>query len=608
MKETRGRILSKDSMVVRLLLLVGMVILLTTGLLTVAGNIIYTDALQEQAYQSTDEIQRQVQETMDERLLSISHVLEMIGTDEIVQQYLAVDAPTEPQRRLYLETAVRNRLLEYSETYPEYLNLVLVSEKGQYLSNDSYRIARTPLSMEDWYQTAKLADGRMQVFGSDPGRNLESWRNYSVDSYLSVAQLIKHKQSGEALGVILMDWDLTGVREMMKNITLGKTGVVFVLDAKGQPLYQSDHPLVYRVRPEWFGETAVKSCVIDGKVYNLLYQRSKVSGLTTVGLFDADKAIVSVVRMRYLSVLLGSLTLVIGIGGAIALSVSVTRPLRKLSGLMKKVKKGDFSVRFEENCGGEIAQLGETFNLMIDQTNQLIHMVYQEQQDKREAEIRVLQQQIKPHFLYNTLDTISWMARRRGADDVVKMVYDLSRFFRISLSHGKEYITLQDEITMVSSYLNIQMHRYQGMFTYEVELPKQLQSCMVSKLLIQPLVENAIYHGIKEADREDGLIRICVRETVQPLTDEAAIEIEVSDNGAGMSDEKCRWLNEILQMENRPDDLSLYGTRNVFDRIRLTDGEGYGVFFRVQEGGGTVATVTIKQRRKEDKHVEDIDR
>lgn len=159
---------------------------------------------------------------------------------------------------------------------------------------------------------------------------------------------------------------------------------------------------------------------------------------------------------------------------SLQLANSVTKPISKLQKLMKQAESGDLSVRFNSLYSDEIGDLGHSFNHMIHRIDHLIHRVYEEQQSKRDAELKSLQEQIKPHFLYNTLDTISWMARDYGADDIVRLVDALTSMFRIGLSHGKDFISVQEEITHVSNYLYIQKIRYKDKLNYAVDVPAEL--------------------------------------------------------------------------------------------------------------------------------------
>ena len=152
---------------------------------------------------------------------------------------------------------------------------------------------------------------------------------------------------------------------------------------------------------------------------------------------------------------------------------------------MKKAQTGDMTVRFVNHYKGEIGQLGDSFNAMVEKINELLGVVYKEQKNKREAELKILHEQIKPHFLYNTLDTIQWMAKQYHAQDIVDLVLALSGFFRISLSQGKEFITLEQEVLMVKNYLDIQKVRYEDLFEYKTEIEEGLGNYMVLKICLR---------------------------------------------------------------------------------------------------------------------------
>ena len=216
------------------------------------------------------------------------------------------------------------------------------------------------------------------------------------------------------------------------------------------------------------------------------------------------------------------------------------------------------TVRFVNHYKGEIGQLGDSFNAMVEKINELLGVVYKEQKNKREAELKILHEQIKPHFLYNTLDTIQWMAKQYHAQDIVDLVLALSGFFRISLSQGKEFITLEQEVLMVKNYLDIQKVRYEDLFEYKTEIEEGLGNYMVLKICLQPLVENALYHGIKESDQDRGTIWIRAFSE-----SEDSIILKVEDDGTGMSQERIDQLNSWLKLKERGEEVKAYGTLNV---------------------------------------------
>lgn len=584
------RLLKPENMMFKLAVLNCGILLLAAVAITVAGNAIYQNSIVESSCANTMEIQNQVLKSLDLIFQSVSDNVAALGASPQMQAYLKVDEQKEQARRVELEGKVRDTLLRYSDIYEDYLNIVVVSEKGHYLSNDSYRIQKMPLSYEEWYQKAVEAKGELVLTGSALGRNLKSWKNYSTDSYVSAVQMVPDEENGQALGVILVDLDIRSIQNLVEDITMGQTGFGYIQDSQGKVLYAPKNKIVYRMNPQWFtGENNGQvRCSIGGQMYNVIYSRSSYTDLTAVGVFDWGKTLQGAAQVRKASVLIAVIVAVFAFLCSMIFSASITKPISHLSKLMKKAQTGDLTVRFDNHYKGEIHQLGDAFNSMVAKIDELLKLVYQEQKDKREAELKILHEQIKPHFLYNTLDTIQWMAKGYHAQDIVEIVLALSGFFRISLSQGKEFISLEREIAMVKSYLDIQKFRYEELFDYEIEADPSILKCQVPRLSLQPLVENALYHGIKEAECEHGMIWIKARR------EENEILLTVEDNGAGMTEERCSQLNAWLSQKEREKDVDAFGSLNVNDRVRMAYGEEYGLFYRRKERGGVVAELKVR--------------
>ncbi|MNI46497.1 Sensor histidine kinase YehU [compost metagenome] len=264
---------------------------------------------------------------------------------------------------------------------------------------------------------------------------------------------------------------------------------------------------------------------------------------------------------------------------------------------MSKAQSGDLTIRYWGSRSDEIGLLGRSFNSMLAQIARLLSLTELQARQKREAELRSLQAHIKPHFLYNTLDTIHWMARSKGAEDIAEVVQSLSKLFRLGLSKGSDLVPLSDELEHMVSYLKIQQVRYSSKLAYSIEVEPQLHELYVLKLLLQPIVENAIYHGIKER-RGPGHI------SIEVVRQEGDLCLTVRDDGAGITAERLAMLKERLAAVGRNTgeaaeiDKPLpgtagsgYGILNVQARIRLTYGEPYGLEIESERGAGTVVTV-----------------
>lgn len=271
--------------------------------------------------------------------------------------------------------------------------------------------------------------------------------------------------------------------------------------------------------------------------------------------------------------------------------LSITRPIRKLSEVTDQVAKGNLTVRSDVRSGVEVSMLSDSLNTMIDKINELLEQVTKEQIRLRKAEFELLQSQINPHFLYNTLDAIVWLAEAGEQKKVVSMVGSLSEFFRTSLNQGKDIISIREELQHVRSYLEIQQVRYQDILEYEIHVPEEFHRYLIPKITIQPLVENALYHGIKNK-RSPGKIEI----NAEKEKDYFMIRIE--DNGIGISEERLQQVKDGIQYKI-PTGKDIYGLYNVNERIRLNFGENFGIFIESIYGKGTVVSIILPYIEKE---------
>ena len=266
---------------------------------------------------------------------------------------------------------------------------------------------------------------------------------------------------------------------------------------------------------------------------------------------------------------------------------SITVPIRKLSEVTKQAGRGDFAVRVQEDSDDELAVLNANFNRMVERIGQLVEHIRIEQITLRQTELKVLQAQINPHFLYNTLDSIIWLAEAGKKEEVVQMVSALSDFFRTTLSKGKDYITLKEEEKHIRSYLQIQQFRYRDILEYEIDIQEELYPYSILKLTLQPLVENALYHGIKNK-RGIGHIQVVAREEKENIV------FCVHDNGIGMKPEQLAHVEELLERDLlKEGEPSGFGLFNVNQRLQLNYGSEYGLKINSIYGEGTTVTAII---------------
>ena len=265
------------------------------------------------------------------------------------------------------------------------------------------------------------------------------------------------------------------------------------------------------------------------------------------------------------------------------LSNKVFRPLSTLKGVMDLARGGDMNVVAPEIPPDEIGEVGTGFNAMLERIRLLISSNTQKEKEKRKAELDALQAQINPHFLYNTLDSIVWMAHYQP-DIAASMADSLAKLFRLMLGGGEDFVPLSQEIEHVTQYLSIQKLRYSTKFSYQIEMESGTENIMVPKLILQPLVENAIYHGIKPARKSCALL-------VKAIRDGNELTLFVGDNGVGMKDEKAiSILKDDVTSEKH---MGGIGVKNINERIVLHYGEDYGITYNCIEQIGTLAIITL---------------
>ncbi|MBI5029097.1 MAG: sensor histidine kinase [Chloroflexi bacterium] len=271
-----------------------------------------------------------------------------------------------------------------------------------------------------------------------------------------------------------------------------------------------------------------------------------------------------------------------------AISQSIYIPIKRLHDVTTTITKNDLQALVNRDNVDEITELGMSFNIMIGKIRELLDAKIKEQENLQKAELRALQAQINPHFLYNTLDTIIWMAESQKTDQVVEIVSALSSFFRISLSKGRDWITIGEEIERVKNYLTIQRMRYRDIMDFKIEVDESVLRYTILKLVLQPLVENALYHGIKNK-RTGGTIVVRARQK-----NDQEILIEVEDDGIGFTPDKLAQLK--AELEDDSGDIKLesgFGVGNVKKRIRLYYGKQSGLAVMSEYNVGTRVTLTI---------------
>lgn len=564
---------------------------------SIVSGSIFLDHAQKTAEEHSVQLIHQVSNSMDVYVETIEKMVNYIQLELQDTPFFTMeteDAPGWESETDYIRSVLEN----VANSHREVAGIFIATKEDLYVSTGMSRISRDPFQNERWYREASENPEEIQLISVVTGRNIVTNRSYSIDDVFSLAKAVQDPETGEVLGVILLDIRHDIIQSSINGVTIGEKGFVFVMDQEDNIVYTPVNGIVYRVNPKWVKAMEPMSVQIQGGSYQIRSELSPYTGWRTVGVFSMDEVMSSVNTIVYILFTCVIISLVLVVIVSFKFSRTLTNPIFKLKRLMKQAESGDLTVRFNFQHNDEIGELGQSFNHMIARIDQLIQMVYVEQENKRTAEMKSLQEQIKPHFLYNTLDTISWMARDYDAEDIVRLVDALTNMFRIGLSHGKDIITVKEEITHVSNYLYIQKIRYKDKLNYVIHVDESLYAIEVPKLILQPLVENAIYHGVK-AKRGGGTI------TITGVPEGENLVFTVQDNGAGMPQEKVEELNRRMSERSVLDEQKSFGLFYIRERIQLCYGKGYGVHVESTLGEGTRVTITLPLYQKPKKFDEE---
>lgn len=352
-----------------------------------------------------------------------------------------------------------------------------------------------------------------------------------------------------------------------------------------------------------------KKAICDSVIYNKeeyigAFTIIKANGWMLYSLKSKTNLLSNLEALRTFILIILIIGVTISVIAIVLFAYSITSPMNRLVKIMRKANQKDFHVKFQYPYKNEVGNLADSFNNMISEINHLIselniniealkeekENVKSVQKQKRIAELKALQAQINPHFLYNTLNAITWQAADQGASEISILSNSLGKFFRLSLSNGNEIITLRDEIEHVRSYLNIQRIRYKTKLNYQIDVDEELMGIPTIKLILQPLVENSIYHGIKLKEM-GGMIHIHFSKHVED-NGISIVKICVEDDGYGIEEEKLAIINACL-IEGKMNQNEGYGIYNINERLKLYYGDAYGLMLESKFGEWTRATIII---------------
>lgn len=557
-------------------------------ILVILGLISYRwtkEIIELRVSESTVETLKQIDKNLHSMVGDAQDISLFIISNRNVRNYLSLDKNKTNNINdvlLYLNEDLAN--LGNSKSYISAINIYGDNGLSFETSGPSQYINKT---LQGKYEEL-IPDNGNYIITPTYKRNYQAMGvQYVMSFYREINNIYNFSQK---LGIMRMDINENLINKIYKDIKLGDTGYMFIANKDGNIVSHRD-------------KNEISNSMKQKEYFNLVfssdvgYYREKINGedvlVTHYTSKDQDLVFVSIVPYKELinqvNVVRNMTIIVILLASGFAfvitylISLKITTPIKKLTKLMQKVEEGNLDVIANVKRKDEIGTLSRSFNSMIGKLKTLIEEVYQNQISRKEAELRALQAQINPHFLYNTLDAIYWSARIEGAYKTGESVNALAKLFRLALNKGDEITTVEKEVEHLQSYLIIQKMRYTEEPDIVVEVDPAIYPCKTIKLILQPLVENALLHGVSELEKK-GIIRVLGKKV------EGDILFEIIDNGVGMDEETIKDIFEGDRHEKKG-----YGIKNVDERIKLYFGEEYGIKIYSEKGKGTKVEIMISQ-------------
>lgn len=543
---------------------------------------------------ATDSVEKTIQQINKDTykvLSEATRIADNVSRDGEIQVQLRNPLP-DSQQEMYKQRMNYNYNLNFKNQYTVDIDgIYVLGRNGAIFRSSKGTLRKQEFREEEWFK--QVIETREELWlAPHPGSDIIQNLDYLT---ISVVYPVKDRISSRILGVVVVDVRAESLNKIEDN-GLVFEGKSYILDEDDKVIYSdqsNDEEEIDAVNHAFHENQADHTGTADkieigGKacLYSSMYLSN--NGWKTVGIISDRQVFAPFERLRmaiiFAILVFGIIAVIFAWKGA----DNVSEPIKKVRTTMKQVEKGDFNVQLKIASQDEVGELAQSFNHMIEKIKRLMAQEQESQEKLRYAELKALQSQINPHFLYNTLDSINWMVRMGRNDKVEEMIDALSTFFRISLSKGRHFISIREELIHVEKYIMIQKVRYERIMESEICVPEEFFGYDIIKMTLQPLVENALYHGIKEKG-EGGVIRI----TAEGQGDN--IVFCVSDTGLGMSKEKLEKL-QIMMDQGIDHDPDAYGIINVQKRIHMYFGTEYGLRFESEPGSGTSVYVTIPKR------------
>lgn len=589
-KNLSARFIGKFSSIQSVIFATVAVLILSAVVIVTGVSMKFTNtSIFENSSEYTHTIIQQMNQNIDSYIDYMENIAYLISSNEDVQDYL-FDEKIDNEGRY----RILNQLQTILDSRSDIRNVGIISKNGRMLINDGSKSVNQDLDLntQEWYATA-LEKPNGPILTSSHVQHIISGERPWV---ITLSRGIRDRSgSGEKEGVFFIDLNYSAISELCDQSTVGTKGYAFILDAKGNIVYHPQQQQLYNeLQTENISlimdtdeDTVLTGTGNDGKLYSI--SRSEKTGWTVVDCTSVRELLRKSRQAQSVYVLTAIILVIVALLFSRFMARSITLPIQKLRDSMKKVQEGDFSVSdVVVDSKNEIGSLTKSFDVMTHRIHELMEQNVHEQEEKRKSELKALQSQINPHFLYNTLDSIIWMAEGKKNEEVVLMTASLARLLRQSISNEDEVVPIANEVEYARGYLTIQKMRYKDKLEFQIEVDSSILYIPLIKLVLQPIIENAIYHGLKYKESKGLLI-------VKGFMKDGNAVLQVIDDGVGMDEETLAHIYDKHKVNYHSNGVGVY---NVQKRLKLYYGEDYGITYTSELGKGTTATITIPGRQE----------
>lgn len=566
-------------------------IVLPMGLITYFSYQRSSQIVEEKMVQIAAQSMTQAANTISDKLEKAINISNMVSFNDDLQGILSRDTRDYSRYRQSEDVfKIRSILENLQET--KYITRVKIYAKSEFeFTGENINLfSLNDIDQTEWYKKVVKNDGKIFWLSSHYFKYVDLGEKKNI---ISAFRLIKdYKKDGRDIGTISVDLPVEMLEEILLKNNVFSGGLLYLLDENNNNVLDSNDKLSLNnlnfTNGDWPGEGS--EIRTDKGNYLLCSKEISLNDWKLVYLIPMDEILSSSRNIRNYSYMLMAVVGLISYFFASLISLSMTKRIKNLIKYMRKAKRGELYTQVVVEGKDEIGELQENFSEMLKRITILMDEKYEMGQELKNAELKALQAQINPHFLYNTLELINWRAHRKGAYDISFLISSLSKFYKLSLSKGKTIVSIADEVEHAETYINIQNKRFNNAITLEKEIEEELKGYSILKLVLQPLVENSVMHGILEKKNIKGTIMISANMAG------SIISIQISDDGIGMSKEK---LEELKRLETSSGKNG-YGIGNVDKRIRMYYGEEYGLSFTSFPGQGTTVEIKIPAVKLQD--------